>query len=97
MPDYLTLTQDNQDDGIVSFVGGQEADLQSHLLNLSIWSKVLETLPKPGAENYSEALVKAYTERIRQVKERITEVSALLEVGKKHLPSSARVKQPMPD
>ncbi len=85
--DYKTLTEDEKDDIIVSFLHQQEIDHLCHSINKERYEKII---------NDPEITDGNFRERIKQLKaeieSRIFEVEKIIEHTTEQLPSSKRIE-----
>ena len=81
---YKILTQDEQDEIIVSFLHAQERDEFCHQLNLARFDQMLSSLPEGK-----------YKERITQLRnetnERLNEVTSIIAATQAQIPPKERV------
>lgn len=84
---YKTLTQDEMDDIIVSFLHQQELELFCHSINLERYTNMIkdENLPEGNFKDNLKKLKK-------ELETRITEVKGIVENTKSQLPSEERIK-----
>jgi len=85
MGEYSVLSQDEQDDIVVSFMEAQERDLFSHRLNLERFDKMLSSLP--------EGKWKSRISDLRaETASRIAEVESIITATKGQLPTAGRIE-----
>ncbi|MDD3474320.1 MAG: hypothetical protein PHP08_00270 [Candidatus Dojkabacteria bacterium] len=84
---YKTLTQDEKDDVIVSFLHQQEIDHYCHSINKERYEKLLSDnkLPEGTFKENIQNLMK-------ELESRITEVERIIENTKSQLPSQERIE-----
>ena len=85
MADYQVLSQDEQDDIVVSFMLSQERDKFCHELNLGRYDSMLPSLPDGE-----------WKERVTQLRSetanRLVEVNSIIEASINKLPPAARLE-----
>lgn len=64
---YQVLTQDEQDEIMVSFIHGQERDLYCHMLSQERYREMLRTLPEGDWRKHIAKMEKEVTDRLAQV------------------------------
>ncbi|MBA7557137.1 hypothetical protein ES705_49871 [subsurface metagenome] len=84
MSEYLVLSQDEQDDIIVSFMLGQERDKYCHELNLQRYTEMLKTLE---AGEWRDRVSKLKSETVS----RLAEVNSIINVTKPQMPPLERI------
>ncbi|GAI61403.1 unnamed protein product [marine sediment metagenome] len=84
MPEYLVLSQDEQDDIIVSFMLGQERDKFCHELNLQRYTDMLKT---EKAGEWRDRVSKLKGETVS----RLAEVNSIINVTIPQMPPPGRI------
>ncbi|MBA7653876.1 hypothetical protein ES703_61739 [subsurface metagenome] len=85
MADYQVLSQDEQDDIVVSFMLSQERDKFCHELNLGRYDSMLPSLP----DGEWKARV---TDLRSETANRLAEINSIIEASKKGMPPAARLE-----
>ncbi len=86
MSDYQVLSQEEQDDIIVSFMLGQERDKFCLELNLNRYKDVLEK--GNGKGKWHDRVKELQAESV----ERLAEIDSIIEASKVQMPSQERVE-----
>ncbi|HUV56508.1 MAG TPA: hypothetical protein VMV84_04675 [Dehalococcoidales bacterium] len=84
MTDYNVLSQEEQDEIIVSFMQAQERDDFCHQLNLSRYETMLKTLPEG---DWKSRVAKLRAETVQ----RLAEVRSIIAATEPQLPSAERL------
>ena len=84
MSEYQVLSQDEQDDIIVSFMHGQERDKYCHELNLQRYTEMLKTLE---AGKWRDQVLKLQEE----TNSRLAEVNSIIDVTKAQMPTPEHI------
>lgn len=84
MSEYQVLSQDEQDDIIVSFMHGQERDKYCHELNLQRYTEMLKTLE---AGKWRDRVLKLQEE----TNSRLAEVNSIIDVTKAQMPTPEHI------
>ena len=84
MADYQVLSQEEQDDIIVSFMHGQERDKYCHELNLARYAEMLKTLE---AGPWRDRVSKLNGETVS----RLAEVNSIIDVTTPQMPPPDRI------
>ena len=85
MADYQVLSQDEQDDIVVSFMRSQERDKFCHELNKERYQSMLETL-EPG--EWKNRVVQLHADTVK----RLAEVDSIIEASTPSMPPPERVE-----
>jgi hypothetical protein len=85
MENYEILTQEEQDEIVVSYLHSQERDEYCHEINLNRFNEMLATLP---AGKHKDRI----TQLRDQTQERLGEVQSIIAATKKQLPSAERLQ-----
>lgn len=85
MSEFITLTQDERDDQIVSFYANQERDKHSHEINITRFEAMLTTLTDGAFKNQIQTL-------LNQTRSRLAEVNAIINATQSQLPSEERIQ-----
>jgi hypothetical protein len=85
MSEFITLTQDEQDDQIVSFYANQERDKNSLEINIARYQLMLPGLPEGAFKSRIQSL-------LSQSQERLVEISAIMAATELQLPAQERLQ-----
>ncbi len=84
MADYQVLSQDEQDDIIISFMLAQERDKYCHELSLQRYATMLKTL---GAGEWHDRISKLQAETVS----RLAEVNSIIDATRAQMPPLDRI------
>lgn len=85
MNTYQILSQNTQDDIIVSFMLSQEKDRFCHELNIQRYKTMLKTLPMGTWRNQIEKL-------LNETESRLAETNSIIKASSQQLPGSERIQ-----